>query len=168
VTVGELIGIDTAARLSLWSLLCSIDLFPNVLADNLPPDFDLQWIVDNPRLVKRKVLDGHYVRILDVPKALESRGYMSTDSIVLSVADPMGIAGGTFRLDASPAGATCEASDAAPDVSLDVRTLSRLYLGSNAAGALGRVGRIDGDSAAILRFGNLLRADAAPVCREVY
>ena len=149
-------------------MLCSVDLFPNVSADNLPPDFDLQWQVENPRLIKRTVADGHYVRLLDVPRALESRGYAVADSLVLAISDPMGLAGGTFRLEAGADGATCESSEAAPDVSLDIRTLSSLYLGSNAAGPLGRVGRINGEAQAVRRLGALMRSESAPVCREVY
>jgi predicted acetyltransferase len=168
VMAGEVIGTDAAARLSLWSFLCSVDLFPTVVASDLPPDFDLQWQVANPRVIKRHTVDGHYVRVLDVPKALEARGYTATDSIVLEVHDPMGIAGGTYRLDASPAGAQCGASSESPDVSLDVRTLSSLYLGAEGAGPLGRVGRISGEPAAVRRLGALLRSDVAPCCREVY
>jgi len=168
VTAGEVIGVDSAARLSLWSVLCSVDLFPNVSANNLPPDFDLQWQVENPRLIKRTVADGHYVRLLNVPAAFEARGYTVADSIVLEVIDPMGLAGGTFHLEVSDSGAACTVTDAAPDVTLDIRTLSSLYLGAAGAGPLGRVGRIEGDSEAVLRLGALLRSEMAPVCREVY
>ena len=168
VTAGEVIGVDSDARLSLWSVLCSVDLFPTVKAGNLPPDFDLQWQVENPRLIKRAVADGHYVRLLDVPGALESRGYAAADSLVLSVVDPMGLAGGTFRLDASDDGASCTRTSATPDVTLDVRTLSSMFLGSPAAGPLGRVGRIDGEPRDIRRLGALLRSEIAPVCHEVY
>jgi predicted acetyltransferase len=168
VMAGEVIGVDAAARLSLWSFLCSVDLFPTVVASDFPPDFDLPWQVENPRLIKRHVVDGHYVRVLDVPQALESRGYQTTDSLVLAVHDPMGIAGGTYRLEASSAGAQCRPSDDSPDVSMDVRTLSSLYLGAEGAGPLGRVGRILGEPAAVRRLGALLRSDIAPCCREVY
>ena len=69
----ELMGADGDARLSLWSLLCSIDLFPNVEAENQPPDLELVWQVANPRLIRRRPIDGMYVRLLDIPAALEAR-----------------------------------------------------------------------------------------------
>ena len=38
----ELLGVDSDARLSLWSLLCSIDLFPNNggSAESVKEDFE--------------------------------------------------------------------------------------------------------------------------------
>ncbi len=115
VMVGEVLGIDGNARLSLWSLLCSIDLIPNVAAGNLPVDMELPWQVSNPRLIRRKLVDGMYVRLLDVPAALEARGYLTTDRIRLEVIDDMGIATGRFVLEVAPEGALCAvlASDVA-------------------------------------------------------
>ena len=168
ISVGELFGIDATARLSLWSLMCSIDLFPNVVAENLPVDFELPWQVANPRMIRRRVLDGLYVRLLDVPKALEARGYAVTDSLVIGVADSMGFANGTFRLDASPEGAVCAASSDTADVTIDAAALAALYLGADGVGPLAATGRLAGDSGAIRRLGNLLRSDVAPCCPEIF
>ncbi len=168
VIVGELLGVDGDARLSLWSLLCSIDLFPTVQADNQPPDLELPWQVANPRAIQRKELDGMYVRLLDVPGALEARRYSTTDRIAIAVADPIGIAAGTYALDGSPEAAACGATTRPADVTLDVATLSALYLGADLANTLGRAGRIEGSADAVARFGAMLRNPVAPNCPEIF
>ncbi len=156
VSVGELFGIDSAARLSLWALVCSIDLFPNVRATNVPIDFELPWQAARPQLIERRVRDGIFLRLLDVPRALEARGYVASDSIVLEVVDTMGIAGGTFRLEASPGGASCVPAADTPDVSLDVAALSSLYLGADLVVPLSRAGRITGNAEGLRRLRTLL------------
>jgi predicted acetyltransferase len=168
VTVIELLGVDSDARLSLWSLLCSIDLFPNVTAANQPPDLELPWQVANPRAIQRKELDGMYVRVLDVPGALEARRYATTDRITIEVIDAMEIAGGTYELEGAPDGASCSASKQTASVTLDVATLSALYLGADLADRLARAGRIEGSPEAIARFGAMLRSPIAPNCPEVF
>ncbi len=168
VRVEELVGLDAAARLSLWSLLCSIDLFPNVSATNLPLDFELPWQVANPRVVRRRVVDGMYVRLVDVPAALEARGYGTSDALTICVTDHLHLADGTFHLECSPEGAVCVPTDEEPDVVLDVAALASLYLGGGDASILARVGRIDGEPGAVRRLAAALRSDTAPCCHEVF
>lgn len=168
VVVTELLGVDGDARLSLWSLLCSIDLFPTIEAHNQPPDLELPWQVANPRAIQRKELDGMYVRLLDVPGALEARRYATTDRITLEVVDARGIAGGTYELEGAPDGASCSPATLAADVALDVATLSALYLGADLADALARAGRIEGSPESVARFGAMLRSRIAPNCPEVF
>jgi len=168
VIVGELFGIDGAARLSLWSLVCSVDLFPNVEAQNQPPDIELPWQVSNPRAIQRKELDGMYVRLFDVAGALELRRYATTDRITIAVTDPMGIAGGTYDLGGSPDGAACAATTQPADVTLDVGALGALYLGADLSDTLIRAGRIKGSAEALKRFGDMLRSRVAPSCQEIF
>jgi predicted acetyltransferase len=168
VIVGELLGVDSDARLSLWSLLCSIDLFPNVTADNQPPDLELPWQVANPRAIQRKELDGMYVRVLDVPGALEARRYSTSDRVTIEVIDAMGIADGTYELAGSPDGASCSPTTEPADVTMDAATLSALYLGADLVDTLARAGRIEGAGEDVARFGAMLRSPIAPHCPEVF
>jgi len=168
VTVIELLGVDSDARLSLWSLLCSIDLFPNVTAANQPPDLELPWQVANPRAIQRKELDGMYVRVLDVPGALKARRYSTSDRVTVEVIDTMGIADGTYVLEGSPDGASCSPTTETADVTMDVATFSALYLGADLANTLARAGRIVGSPEAVARFGAMLRSPIAPNCPEVF
>ncbi|NND02043.1 MAG: GNAT family N-acetyltransferase [Acidimicrobiia bacterium] len=168
IVVGEVMGIDTEARLSLWSLVSSVDLFPNVEAWDVPIDWELPYQVDNPRAIKRLIGDGQYVRVLDVPGALTARGYQSEDSIVISVDDPQGFTGGVYRFHASPDGSEVVEVDEEPEVAVSITTLGQLYLGATGAGSLARAGKIRGEEDAVRRFSRLLLSDPAPWCPEVY
>lgn len=168
ITVGEVMGVDSDARLSLWSLVSSVDLFPNVEAWDVPVDWEFPNQVANPRAIKRVVGDGQYIRVLDLPGALAARGYQAADTLVIAVDDPQGLADGTFRLEASLDGAEVIETDAEPDVALSVTTLGRLYLGAPGAGSMSRAGRISGSEDAVRRFGRLMLSDPAPWCPEVY
>ena len=109
-----------------------------------------------------------YVRLLDVPGAMEARRYATTDRITIEVTDAMGIADGTYELAGSPDGASCVASTKTADVTLDVATLSALYLGAGLADTLARAGRIEGSSEVVARFGQMLRSRVAPNCSEIF
>ena len=71
-----------------------------------------------------------WVRLFDVPRALEARRYERAASMVLEVVDDEAW-GGTRRyaLDAGPDGATCAATDREPDLTIPVAALSGAYLG---------------------------------------
>ena len=74
--------------------------------------------------------DGLWVRLFDVPRALEARTYERSASLVLEVVDDEAW-GGTRRLllDATPEGATCRPTDRSPDLTLPVAALGGAYLG---------------------------------------
>jgi predicted acetyltransferase len=78
------------------------------------------------------VIDGLWVRLLDVPRALGGRRYERDGSIVLEVVDELAT-GGRHRLalDASAAGATCTPTDGSPDLTLPVAALGSVYLGAH-------------------------------------
>ncbi len=62
--------------------------------------------------------DFLWTRVLDTPAALSARRYAAEGSLVIDVVDefrPDGAAGGRFRLDASPDGATCTPVDRSVD-----------------------------------------------------
>jgi predicted acetyltransferase len=88
--------------------------------------------------------------------------------MAIAVSDPMGIAAGTYELDGSPDAAACVATTRPADVTLDVATLSALYLGADLANTLGRAGRIEGSADAVARFGAMLRNPVAPNCPEIF
>lgn len=86
--------------------------------------------------------DWLWVRILDVVRALEARTYEGEGALVLEVVDGSGMAGGRYRLEASPAGATCTATTRSADLTLDVRELATLWLGDESVARLVALGRV--------------------------
>ena len=74
--------------------------------------------------------DGMWLRIFDVPRALEARRYERTGRIVLEVVDQELNAGRIrVELDAGPDGATCRPVDTSPDLTVHVAALGAAYLG---------------------------------------
>jgi predicted acetyltransferase len=76
------------------------------------------------------LVDGLWVRLFDVPRALEARTYATAGSLVLEVVDD-GAAGGRSRLalDAGPDGATCRHTGRDADLVVPVAALGAAYLG---------------------------------------
>ncbi|NUS10600.1 MAG: GNAT family N-acetyltransferase, partial [Streptomyces sp.] len=90
---------------------------------------------------------------------------------VLEVRDAAGLAGGTFRLETAPGGdGRCEpAPGAAPDVSLDVADLARLYLGDESALRLAALGLLAEHRPGAAATADLLfRTPRRPWCPEVF
>ena len=135
---------------------------------NAPVDDLLTLDAADPRQVHRSVIDTLYVRVLDVRAALEARTYEIDGAVTLEVADDLGFASGTFRLDVADGVARVSRTDAAAEVALDVRELGALYLGMGGAGRLAAAGRISGEAAAVTLLDRLFRTAAAPWCPEMF
>ncbi len=158
VTVGYLLTATDDAYAGLWRFLLELDLVGTVKASEQSVDEPLWWMIDDQRAATITLRDHQYLRILDVPAALEARSYGAPGRFVLDVTDLLGIAGGRFLLDAAADGTasvTRLADDDRPtgavEVALDVRELSAAYLGGVSLATLARAGLVratDADAAA--------------------
>ncbi len=157
---------DDAYR-ALWELLLDFDLTRRIVAVTRPADEPLRWMLEDPRAMRiTRQTDNFWVRLLDVPAALEARRYEADGSLVLQIAeDAMCPANaGRWRLSVSGGAASCTpAGGAAPDLTADVHALGSLYLGGMSASLLAAAGRLrqhrDG---AVGLLSRLLRADPPP------
>ncbi len=169
IDVIEIIALTDQARRRIWRMLVEIDLYTSVEAWNMPVDDPLPFEVTDRRRVARKVGDGLWLRLMDVPAALQARSYEGEGSVVFEVTDPAGRdATAVYRLDASGGDVVCEQVDDRPDVALDVDTLGSLYLGGGDGLAMASAGLIVGDGQAITRLHRLMRTDQAPWCPDVF
>jgi predicted acetyltransferase len=159
----DLLTLHTSAYLGLWQFLAGIDLSSRVAVRNAHPDDPLYWaLVDSDVIGVRSVYDHLWIRVLDVPAALEARPWYADDTLVLRVADPLGRADGTWRIDASGGHAKVARTDEVADVTVGAETLGSLYLGGVRVGSLAEVGRFTGDRDAVARLGRLLDGGPAP------
>ncbi|MFE5590445.1 GNAT family N-acetyltransferase [Streptomyces sp. NPDC056549] len=143
-TVRDLIAVTPAAERALWHYLCSIDWVATVRSGYRAPDDPLPLLLPDPRAARTLTyVDMLWVRVLDVVRVLESRTYPVEDSLVLEVRDAGGLAGGRFRLDASPAGASCARTTASADLAFDVAEAGTLAFGDASAVRLSRLGRVE-------------------------
>ncbi|MFK0209626.1 GNAT family N-acetyltransferase [Streptomyces sp. NPDC090298] len=143
-TVRDLIAVTPAAERALWHFLCSVDWIATVRSGYRAPDDPLPLLLPDPRAARTLTyVDMLWVRVLDVVRVLEGRTYPVEDGLVLEVRDADGLAGGRFRLDASPAGASCAPTTASADLAFDVAEAGTLAFGDESAVRLARLGRVE-------------------------
>jgi len=127
----DLVAATPAAYLELWQYLAAIDLVECVTWGEAPVDNPLNWALVDPRCVKAtNPRDMLWLRLLDVPRALEARHFAADGTLVFTVTDGLGLTGGTFSLEVHDGVAQVSASVAEPDLELDITALSSIYLGA--------------------------------------
>jgi predicted acetyltransferase len=166
VEVVELAAATPAAEARLWAYLLSLDLVATIKAHDRPVDDTLPWLLVDGRHVRQtSCFDMLWVRPLDVGRLMTSRTYGVAGRVVMEVDDPLGLAGGRFALDASPAGATCTTSTESAELTLPIRTLGAACLGDVRLDVLQRAGWLDEHvPGAVARASALLAGEIAPWC----
>jgi predicted acetyltransferase len=129
--VDELHALSDAANADLWRFLAEVDWISTLRATRRSPSDRLPWLLSNARAAAvSDVGDGVWLRIFDVPRALETRRYERAGHVVLEVVDhERGDTPIRVELDGGPDGAACRPTDRSPDLTLDVAALSAAYLG---------------------------------------
>ncbi|AOR33537.1 GNAT family N-acetyltransferase [Streptomyces fodineus] len=170
-TVRRLIATTPAAERALWHYLCSIDWITKVKTGFRGPDDLLPGYLPDPRAAR---ITGHadwlWVRILDVVRALEARTYDATGALVLEVVDDAGLAGGRFRLQASPEGASCvPANTEGADLTLPIGELASVWLGGESLLRLAALGRVREEREGAARKADaLFRSPGRPWCPDIF
>ncbi|MGC5165837.1 GNAT family N-acetyltransferase [Luteimicrobium sp. DT211] len=155
-TVTYLLAETPDAYAALWRFLLGLDLVGEVRASELSVDEPLRWMIADQRAARVEVVDHHYVRVLDVPAALEARRFGAAGVLALDVADPLGIAGGRWllRVDDEGRGVVedrpdgADAPAGATTVTLGVTELAIAYLGGVSLATLAAAGRVTSSDAA--------------------
>ncbi|HEY0534894.1 MAG TPA: GNAT family N-acetyltransferase [Actinoplanes sp.] len=143
VAVRELVAARPEAYEAIWRFLLGIDLTRTVKHGNAAVDEPVQYLVDDPRRLGRRYLDGLWIRILDLPAALEARQYATALDTVVEVTDPLLPANqGRWRLSGGPDKVTCTRTDDAPDFACSITELGAAYLGGTSLAALAAAGRV--------------------------
>lgn len=153
VEVNYLAAATDKALTALWRYLFELDLVARVKIWTRGVDEPLPALVSDIRGATVTDVEDHlWVRILDVPAALQARSYERDGSLVLDVADDLGIAAGRYRITVADGRAEVVTTGDAADVSLPVSALGSVYLGHDTARGLAVAGRIHGDVAALDRI----------------
>ena len=156
LSVQEIQALDADALREMWRFIFGIDLIKRITTRAGSVDEPLLLMLAEPRRVNLRLRDGMWLRVLDVPAALERRGYSADGTIVLEVRDEfMPDAGGRFRLTAKGGQGAVERTTDAAEMALDASDLGAVYLGGFSFADLARAGRTDG-----LVSGARARADA--------
>jgi predicted acetyltransferase len=170
IVISELTATSPQAHLALWSFLVNLDLMQWVRKRIGPVDEPLRYQLVNPRALQLELLDGLWIRLVDVGRALADRRYAADLDLVLEVSDdfcPWNA--GRWRLRGGPDGAECGPTRDPADLTLSAADLGAAYLGGTRLATLAAAGRV-----AELRPGALVRAglafgvDRAPWCADVF
>jgi predicted acetyltransferase len=175
VTVREACATDPAAAHRLWSFVLDMDLTHEIDPGILAADDPLLSLLLDVRAALPRLRDNVWVRLLDLPAALEARRYAAPVDVVLDVTDDrLPAHARRWRLTTGDAGtegfdARVTPSDDEPDLVVDVRELGAAYLGGRTLAGAARAGLVTE-----LTPGTLLATAAAfswpvaPVCSWIF
>ncbi len=170
VDVSEAIALSPEAERALWGYLFSMDLTARTRAFNVPVDSALRLMLLEPRRLGMTVGDALWLRIVDLPAALERRAYAGRDRLVLEVRDSFcEWNAGRWELDAMPDGGSVRPSTMDADLSLGIGELGAVFLGGVSLAELAMAGRIEENTPGAVERGDaLLRTPLAPWCPAVF
>ena len=174
--VHEAVTTDPAAAAAIWENLLTRDLIDDFQARMRPVDDPLLYLLADPRRARPLVIDGLWIRLVDVGAAMAQRHYACPVDVVIEVTDEVCPQNqGRWRLTAaaaaSPAGfrATCERTSDPADVLLPVSALGAAYLGGTRLGAMagaGQVTEVSPGSLAVLS--TAMSWEPAPWCPMIF
>jgi predicted acetyltransferase len=142
---------DVASHMALWRFLLDQDLLTHTFYGLLPCDDPLLTLLVDPRSPNAMLRDGHWVRVVDVGRALAGRTYATEIDVVLAVEDDLEWNAGAWHLTGGPQGATCEKTERPADLRLGVRELGTVYLGRPSLERLGVAGLVEERTPGVLR-----------------
>jgi predicted acetyltransferase len=168
--VVELLGIDAAAEKALWQYLFGLDLITSIEYWNQPLDSPLHWWLVDPRRLERQILDGLWVRVVDVVTALRSRAYSHRGTLLIRVKDDLCPWNhGTYELDVHEDGhPECKRTERAAEIELSAYGLGALYLGGHRFQDLARAGIINGSPEALRLADAMFTWHRLPWCQEIF
>jgi predicted acetyltransferase len=160
--VGDAFGTSVGATRELWRFLFGIDLVARVQG-RIDPGLPLFLMVTDPRNVQLRVVDGLWLRLVDLEAALAGRAYAADDTVVAEVRDefcPWNA--GRWRLGPEPA-----RTDEEAELELDVADLGSVYLGAFDFHRLAAAERVrELKPGALDRASALFRTPRPPYCPE--
>jgi predicted acetyltransferase len=154
--VEDLTATTSDAHIALWRALIGLDLREKVIIGTYPDD-PLPYLLTDARVASTTAYqDDLWLRIMDIPTALEARSYSADISTVLEVSDGFRSDGGRFALRIRDGHARCTPTSAAAEVQMDLDVLGSLYLGAHRASAFVGANRLHSNDPGLVQ-----RLDAA-------
>lgn len=143
VLVEDLVALDPAATAALWRHLIDTDLASRLRAARRPVDDPVLALLSDTGRARLVADEPLYLRLVDVPRAMEARRYAVDGELVLDVHDASRPANqGRWRLAVRDGRAVCEATASEADLRLDVEALATVFLGGVRTTMLAEAGRV--------------------------
>ena len=166
VTVVELMASNLQAHAALWRFCFDIDLIWKVKASRRPTDDPLLFMLTDPRRLTRNVKDSLWIRLIDVQKALESRSYNVTGTLVFKINDAFcSWNDEVFELEIQSGGVHCSVSKKSPDLVVDVSDFASTYLGTIGFSKLKNSGRLEEHTQGSVKLADqMFNSELSPWC----
>ena len=149
---------------TLFAAITDLDLTAETTVPNVAMDHPLIHLLTDPRSPQPRRNDNLWVRILDVPRALEARGYLADADFTMRVLDSRLPANdAAWRVSITGGTATVTRANSEADFELSIQELSAAYLGGVTLAELAVAGLVTGDRAAIAAASAAVRGVVAPV-----
>jgi predicted acetyltransferase len=163
VRVLEAVGVDPAALRDLWRFVLAIDWTDTIEGVYLPSDHPLQLLAARVSRFDWRVIDGLWVRLVDVPAALAARTFTAEARLEVIADEQVPENVGTWAIGTGEVSRSRRRSD----VRVDVQGLAAAYLGGFSFTQLARAGRAEeGARGGLARADAAFRTSAAPWCPE--
>ncbi|MDI2030832.1 GNAT family N-acetyltransferase [Saccharopolyspora sp. TS4A08] len=166
--VVSLVADDPASYAALCRHLLDFDLVSEVTWRKAAIDEPVVRMLVDPRAAAQRVVDGVWLRLVDVEAALTSRDYLADVDVVLEVRDafcPWNEGRWRLRTRASAVERTSEPAQLA----LDVADLAAAYLGGSTLHQLAAAGRVrELEPGALTAASRALAGDRAPSCPDAF
>ncbi len=144
-------AVTTDAHVALCRALLGLDLMEKVVFGTHPAD-PLPYLLTDHRLARiTHIEDDLWLRIMDIPAALEARTYQAELSAVIEISDGFRSDGGRFALEIRDGRARCTPTDAPADVQMDLDVLGSLYLGAHRASSFATANRLHSKDSGLTR-----------------
>ena len=171
ILLSELVATTPACYRALWSYVLGIDLVVRVRTEERPVDEPLRFLLADPRALRTvEMLDGNWVRLLDVAAALSSRRYRGAAELVIDLVDewcPWNSGRLELCVDADGR-AQVTSSTKEPSLRLGVAELAACYLGGTSVSSLVVAGSVlESRPGAALVADALFASWPAPYCSSV-
>lgn len=166
INVKECLASTPSGYADIWRFLFDVDLVSTVEAWNRPVDEPLLHLVREPRRLRFSLMDGLWLRVVDVAAALEARRYAADGRVVFDIADPLRPdASGTYELIVEAGVGRCSATDASAELAGTINVLGATYLGGTSFRKLWWSGQVEErSSGAIDRADAMFSSTPAPWC----
>jgi predicted acetyltransferase len=143
VEVSELYGVEAATLHALWSRVLDLDLTTEITTPHLGLDDPLlSWLLDS-RAARPVRKDCLWLRLVDVDRALEARGYACDLDVVIEVEDevcPWNARRWHLRVDGDLA--RCTPTEDPADLTAGAQELAAAYVGGHPLAAAASAGLV--------------------------
>jgi predicted acetyltransferase len=170
LVVVDLIATNPAAHATLLRYVLDMDLVGEVVL-RLPVDEPIIHQLANPRAAMRAMIEGLWVRLVDLDQALPTRTYAIPLDVVLEVSDPVcPWNAGRWRMTVDDGGrARVRRDDAPADLTLGIDDLGAVFLGGTRLTTLAAAGRVrEARPGVVARTSLAFLHSSEPACTEQF